>query len=740
VEQPDLGHSIGSTEWPGRSRFGLDPDRLSVVWRKFIGSGCARLLILQEQAYIAAPDCVWGSNRNGPAGRDERNEAARPRGGRRATLTYQDFLMDPSMARDSSRDLASSRDATAGANDEPTDGHPKAKISALILGSIGVVYGDIGTSPLYALRESLAHAEGVGLGEETVVGAISLLVFALIFTVTLKYVFFLLRADNRGEGGILALMALAQSAMGRRAAPVFLIGVAGAALFSGEAVITPAISVLSAVEGLSLVNPKFGEFVFPIAVLILVSLFWVQSHGTARVAAFFGPIMAIFFTTMAVLGALHIADAPQVLHAFDPRRGLAFLLGHGWIGFAVLGSIFLVVTGVEALYADMGHFGRLPIQIAWVCFVLPALLLNYLGQGALVLSHPDAMKSPFFLMAPEWAILPLVILSTMATVIASQAVITGAFSIARQAIQLGLLPRLDIRHTSETQEGQIYIGRVNRLLLIGVLILIATFRTSSALASAYGIAVTCTMVATTSLAFVVVWRKWGWPLWAAGVVITAFLAVDLTFLAANLMKVVDGGWVPLLLGAGSMVVMWTWVRGTTLLAEKTHRDSIPVHDLIAMLEKSKPTRVPGTAIFLTSDPNVAPSALLHNLKHNKVLHERVLIICVKTEDTPRVPASKRFEIEPLSHDFTRAIVHFGFMESPRVPAALVAMRKAGFKYDIMTTSFFLGRRSIKESPTSGMPAWQDKLYIALTKQAANATDFFSIPTDRVVELGAQLTI
>nr|WP_246722230.1 potassium transporter Kup [Methylosinus sp. H3A] len=613
-------------------------------------------------------------------------------------------------------------------------------MAALIVGSIGVVYGDIGTSPLYALRESLAHAKSGGLGEDVVIGTISLLIFALIFTVTAKYVFFLMRADNRGEGGILSLMALAQNALGRRATPVFLFGVAGAALFSGDAIITPAISVLSAVEGLAIVDPRFGEFVFPITVAILVSLFWGQSHGTARVAALFGPVMAVFFVVIAVLGALHIGDAPQVLHAFDPRRGFVFLLNHGWIGFAVLGSVFLVVTGAEALYADMGHFGRAPIQIAWIFFVLPSLFLNYLGQGALILADPKAIENPFFLLAPEWALLPLVILSTVATVIASQAVITGAFSIVRQAIQLGLLPRLEITHTSATQEGQIYIGRVNRLLLIGVLVLVTAFKSSSALASAYGIAVTGTMVTTTALAFIVVWRKWRWPLWAAALFILAFLTVDLAFLAANLMKVVEGGWVPLLLGGCSMVVMWTWVRGTALLAEKTHRDSIPICDLIAMLEKSKPTRVPGTAIFLTSDPNVAPTALLHNLKHNKVLHERVLVICVNTEDTPRVPPEKRFEIEKLSHDFTRATLHYGYMESPRVPAALAAMRKAGVKYDIMTTSFFLGRRSIKESPASEMPAWQDRLYVALTKQSANATDFFSIPTDRVVELGAQLTI
>jgi KUP system potassium uptake protein len=621
------------------------------------------------------------------------------------------------------------------------DERTKGGVVGLIIGSIGVVYGDIGTSPLYALRESLAHSVKADvLTEEAVIGPISLLIFALIFTVTIKYVVFLMRADNRGEGGILSLMALAQSALGGGSAPVFLLGVAGAALFSGDAIITPAISVMSAIEGLELVTHRFSEFVLPITIFILVTLFWVQSHGTARVAAFFGPIMIVFFLCIAVLGAAHIPDAPQVLTAFDPRAGVSFLLQHGWLGFAVLGSVFLGVTGAEALYADMGHFGRFPIRFAWLAFVLPALLLNYLGQGALILSRPEAIDNPFFLLAPEWALLPLVILSTLATVIASQAVITGAFSIVRQAIQLGLVPRLEVTHTSASQEGQIYIGRINRLLLVGVLLLVIAFKSSSALASAYGIAVTGTMVVTTGLAFVVVWKKWGWPLWAALLVISAFLVVDLAFLTANLMKVKDGGWVPLALGGCAMIVMWTWVRGTRLLAEKTHRDSIPLRELIAMLEKSKPTRVPGTAIFLTSDPAVAPAALLHNIKHNKVLHERVLVICVKTEDRPRVAPSKRFEIDKLSADFYRATLHYGFMESPRVPAALAAMRKAGFKYDIMTTSFFLGRRSIKESPSSEMPVWQDKLYVALTRQAANATDFFSIPSDRVVELGAQVTI
>jgi KUP system potassium uptake protein len=620
-------------------------------------------------------------------------------------------------------------------------GGDKGGLIGLVVGSIGVVYGDIGTSPLYALRESLTHqVQADQLTEEGVVGSISLLIFALIFTVTIKYIFFVMRADNRGEGGILSLMALAQTALGRQTNIAFMLGVGGAALFAGEAMITPAISVLSAIEGLELVTHRFSEFVTPITIFILVTLFWAQSHGTARVAALFGPIMITFFLTIGVLGASHIADAPEVLRAFNPRHGVVFLLTHGWLGFAVLGSVFLAVTGVEALYADMGHFGRFPIQLAWVGFVLPALLLNYLGQGALVLSRPEAVGNPFFLMAPDWLLLPLVILSTLATTIAAQAVITGAFSLARQAIQLGLLPRLEITHTSAMLEGQIYIGRINRLLLIGVLLLVVAFKSSSALASAYGIAVTGTMVLSTSLLFIVAWRKWGWPLWLAILFAVSFLVVEFTFLAANMLKIVEGGWVPLVLGSCVMIVMWTWVRGTRLLTEKTRRDSIPLKELIPMLEKSKPMRVPGTAIFLTNDPNVAPTALMHNIKHNKVLHERVLILCVRTENRPRVPVENRFELTKLSSDFDLSVLHYGFMESPRVPAALALMRKAGYKYDIMTTSFFLGRRTIKESPSSDMPPWQDKLFVALTKQAANATDFFSIPSDRVVELGAQVTI
>ncbi len=613
-------------------------------------------------------------------------------------------------------------------------------LAALTLGSIGVVYGDIGTSPLYALRESLAHTAGVGSHDENVLGVVSLLIWALFLIVTIKYVIFVMRADNRGEGGTLALMALAQSALGRKSIGVLFLGILGASLFTGDAIITPAISVLSAVEGLKLVAPSLDHYILPITFVILISLFMVQSHGTGRVAGFFGPIMAVWFCSLAAMGLSHIGDAPRILYAFNPLYGLTFLFSHGLLSFVVMGSVFLAVTGAEALYADMGHFGRRPIQLAWSFFVLPALVLNYLGQGALLLADPQAMENPFFLMAPDWALLPLVILATVATIIASQATITGAFSLARQAIQLGLLPRLEIQHTSDKQEGQIYIPRVNRTLLIGVLLLVALFKSSSNLASAYGIAVTASMVVDSMLAFVVVWRLWKWPVWQAFATMGTFFVIESVFFSANLLKLFEGGWVPVLVGGLVVLMMWTWLRGSGFLASKTHRDSIPMRDLIRMLEKSKPTRVSGTAVFLTSDAEVAPSALMHNLKHNKVLHERVFIVSVNTEPTPRVTPDKRYEIEKLSDDFTKVTLHFGFMESPRVPAALATMRKAGLKFDIMTTSFFLGRRSLKESPNSGMPVWQDRLFIMLSRQAANATDFFSIPSDRVVELGAQVTV
>jgi KUP system potassium uptake protein len=621
-----------------------------------------------------------------------------------------------------------------------TGGHSTGNFWILALGSIGVVFGDIGTSPLYALQTALGHFRESGLVPDDVIGVVSLIIWALLIIVTAKYVLFLMQADNKGEGGILSLKALAQRALGQKTVIAFVLGVAGSALFSGDAVITPAISVLSALEGLKQVNVGLAPYVLPATIIILVLLFTAQSRGTARVAAFFSPIMITFFSVNAVLGLAHIANEWSILHAISPLPGLSFVGEHGVVGIIVLGSVFLAVTGAEALYADMGHFGRRPIQAAWLFLVLPALVCNYLGQGALILKNPNAVENPFYLLAPSWGLVPLILLSTAATVIASQAVITGAFSLASQAIQLGLLPRLEIVHTSDTQEGQIFIPRVNRVLLLGVLALVLLFRSSDALANAYGIAVSGTMVATTALAFFVVWRLWRWPLWAALALVCGFLSIDIGFFIANLYKVLDGGWVPLMLGGAMFVLMWTWSRGSAILGDKTHRDSIPMPDLIKMLEKSKPVRVRGTAVFLTNDPTSAPSSLMHNLKHNKVLHERVILLNVRTETTPRVADAKRFEIATLSPDFTVVTLHFGYMEQPHIPRALAALRKAGLKFDIMTTSFFLGRRTLKTTPRSGMPLWQDRLFIAMTKQAASAPDFFNLPSDRVVELGAQMKV
>ena len=624
--------------------------------------------------------------------------------------------------------------------DSETRSHSSERFWILALGSIGVVFGDIGTSPLYALQTALGQFKDSGLGAEEVIGVISLIVWALLIVVTAKYVLFLMQADNKGEGGILSLKALAQRALGQRTTIAFLLGVAGASLFSGDAMITPAISVLSALEGLKQVNADLAPYVLPATIVILVLLFTAQSRGTAGVAAFFGPIMLAFFVVNAGLGLFHISAEWSILQALSPIPGLGFVHAHGALGVIVLGSVFLAVTGAEALYADMGHFGRKPIQAAWLFVVLPALICNYLGQGALILNNPKAVENPYYLLAPSWGLVPLILLSTVATVIASQAVITGAFSLASQAIQLGLLPRLEIVHTSHTQEGQIFIPRVNRILLLGVLALVLLFRSAGALANAYGIAVSGTMVATTALAFFVVWKLWRWPLWAALVLVCGFLSIDIGFFIANLYKVLDGGWVPLMLGGAVFTLMWTWSRGSAILQIKTHRDSIPMADLIKMLEKSKPVRVKGTAVFLTNDPTSAPSSLMHNLKHNKVLHEKVVLLNVRTATTPRVAATNRFEIEPLSPDFTLVTLHFGYMEQPHIPRALAAMRKAGLKFDIMTTSFFFGRRTLKPSPNSGMPSWQDRLFIALTKQATSAPDFFNLPSDRVVELGAQMKV
>jgi KUP system potassium uptake protein len=619
-----------------------------------------------------------------------------------------------------------------------------AKVSfwSLALGSIGVVYGDIGTSTLYALREAVLAATPTGIApnDAAVLGILSLIIWALLLVVTAKYVLILLRADNKGEGGTLALMALASRSLVRRSNIIIFLGIISGALFYGDAIITPALSVLSAVEGLKVATPAFDPYVVPLTVFILALLFAVQSRGTANVAAFFGPITLFWFAVIAAAGLWHVAGNPAVLLAFNPWYGITFLLHHGIVGFYTLGAVFLVVTGAEALYADLGHFGRGPIRFAWLVIVLPALTINYLGQGALVLANPKSVENPFFLLYPDWALLPMVLLATAATVIASQAVITGAYSLTRQAIQLGLLPRLEIRHTSEALFGQIYMPRVNTFLFIGVILLVALFRSSSALASAYGIAVTGTMVVTAMMAIVVIWRVWNWSLIGALALMLPFLFIDFTFLSANLLKIVDGGWMPLALGAFVMTIMYTWRRGSRLLFEKTRRQETPLESLVKSLENKPPARVPGTAVFLTSDPVSAPTALLHSLKHYKVLHEKNVILTIETADAPRVDAGERVRIQPVGKTFSRIVLRFGFMETPNVPKALAIARKLGWQFDIMSTSFFLSRRSLKPATQSGMPRWQDRLFIGLTRLANDATDYFQIPTGRVVEVGTQVTI
>ena len=622
------------------------------------------------------------------------------------------------------------------------EAHSTATFKALMLGSIGVVYGDIGTSPLYALREAVvaASAGAAEAAPHAVLGVISLIVWALLVVVTLKYVVILLRADNHGEGGTLALMALAQRAVTRGGGAIVLLGIISGALFYGDAVLTPALSVLSAIEGIKLVTATFEHYVVPLTVVILVALFAVQSRGTARVAAFFGPIMCVWFAVIAMAAVPQIMRHPEVLLAFNPLHAVSFMLHHGMIGFVTLGAVFLAVTGAEALYADLGHFGKRPIQTAWLFIVLPSLAINYLGQGALLIGDPKAIENPFFLMFPDWALIPMVALATMATVIASQAVITGAYSLTRQAIQLGLMPRFEIRHTSEAHSGQIYIPRINLLLFVAVILLVLLFRSSSALASAYGISVTGTMVVTAMMGFVVIWRVWKWSPIAAAALIAPFLFLDITFLAANLLKVLEGGWVPLALGGIVMVLMYTWRRGSKLLFEKSRKLEFPLAELVAMLEKRPPQRVPGTAVFLTSDPECAPTALMHSLKHYKVLHEKNVILTIETAPTPRIDPTERVRMEQLSETFSRVTLKFGFMESPNVPKTLAVARKLGWQFDIMSTSFFLSRRALKPAVHSGMPRWQDLLFIRLSRSANDATDYFQIPTGRVVEVGTQVTI
>ena len=624
---------------------------------------------------------------------------------------------------------------------------------ALAVGSLGVVFGDIGTSPLYAFQVAMTQAARDPVTDRAILGVVSLALWALLLVVTVKYVLFVMRADNKGEGGVLSLMALAQRALGRRTLAVFILGLIGAALFYGDAIITPAMSVLGAFQGMNDVPALHGivtaREITIVSFVLLVGFFVIQARGTAKLATFFGPIMLVWFVVLAVLGVAHIADDPKVLLAVSPHYGVMFLIHHGFVGFLVLGSVFLTVTGAEALYADMGHFGRWPIQSAWLFFALPALALNYFGQGAYALKalhfarlHHHAFPNLdwFFVMAPPILRAPLVVLAVAASVIASQAVVSGAYSLSQQGILLGILPRMTVTRTSETQSGQIYMPQVNRFLMIGVLILVASFQTADNLADAYGLAVTGTMLTTTVLAFIVVRRMWKWPLWRAALLSAPLITLDVVFLAANGLKVASGGWLPLSLGVCLFMIMYTWVRGTQVLTEKTRRESVPMAELIEMLRARQPHRVPGTAIFLTSDPDTAPVALMHNLKHNKVLHEKNVIATVRIAETPRVAEADRVQITRFNEDFKKLIINYGFMETPNVPKALGVCRRHGLKFDIMATSFFLGRRSVVPASQAAMPLWQDKLFIFLLKNGANPTDFFKIPAGRVVELGAQVSI
>lgn len=613
---------------------------------------------------------------------------------------------------------------------------------ALVVGSIGVVYGDIGTSPLYAFKEAVTAAkEASGLaGREAVLGVLSLILWALFLIVTLKYVLILLRADNRGEGGTFALMALGQRAAKGSAGLILGLGIAGACFFYGDAVITPAISVLSAVEGLKLVSPVFDPWVLSLSIAILFGLFWVQSRGTAKVAAFFGPLTILWFLAIAVGGLIHIVDDPRIFRAVNPWYGVHFLAVHGWLGLTVLGLVFLAVTGAEALYADLGHFGRRPIQSAWLGFVLPCLMLNYFGQGALVLSNPQAIENPFYRLYPDWALAPMVVLATAATIIASQAVITGAFSLTRQAIQLGILPRFGVRHTSESMHGQIYLPRANWMLFLGVLFAVVQFKSSSGLAGAYGISVTAAMVLDSLMASFVIWKLWRWSLWGTLALIVPLLAIEVVFFSANTIKVLHGGWFPLTLAGTLGIVLWTWVRGARILAQKTRKNEADLDWLERKLEAKPPHRVPGTAIFLTADVTAAPTSLMHNLKHNRVLHERNIILSIKTEDTPRVARHERVVIDRSSPLFIRMTARYGFMETPSVPKILEHCRRKDLNIDIGATSFFLSRRSLRPARKSEMPRWQTLLFISLARSSEDASSYFQIPIDRVVEVGTQVAI
>lgn len=611
----------------------------------------------------------------------------------------------------------------------------------ITLAALGVVYGDIGTSPLYALKQSFAGNMGLEPGKEEIYAIVSLFFWTIMLVVSLKYVLLVLKADNKGEGGILTLASLAARRLSTRARTVvMLLGLAGVGLFVGDAVITPAISVLSAVEGLEIMAPDLSPFVLPIALIVLVVLFGVQHYGTAGIGRWFGPVMLLWFTILALLGVLEIAKTPAILAAINPLYALDFLMARPGTAFVVLGAVVLCVTGAEALYADMGHFGRGPIQLAWNCWVMPALLLNYFGQGALLLNHPEAIENPFYLLAPGWMTLPLIVLATMATVIASQAVISGAYSVVRQAILLGFLPRQEIRHTSEHEKGQIYLPLVNWLLLGGIVLVIFWFKSSSNLAAAYGIAVTGTMVITTLLLMVVAFQRWKQPLWLIGLVGTPLLVMDLAFFSANTTKFLAGGWLPVLFALLIIVVMTTWKRGRELVLEKLERQALSLQGFVDNIQIRPPLRVPGTAVFLSKSIKVVPHALLHNLKHNKVLHERVIFLTIKVKDEPWLTGEERLELLQIGEGFWQVVAHFGYQETPSMEEIFQDCARQGLKVRLNTTSFFLSYEYLISTDIPGMARWREKLFIWMNRNALRATDFFQIPANRVVELGVQLEL
>jgi len=624
------------------------------------------------------------------------------------------------------------------------DAVPFNKRATLALAALGVVYGDIGTSPLYAFKETLSPAHGVSIGPESVLGVLSLIFWALMVVVSLKYVVLVMRADNQGEGGILALLALAARGFedrSRRRKVLVMLGLIGAAMFYGDSMITPAISVLSAVEGLKVAAPGFEHWVVPITLAILLALFMLQAQGTAKIGRLFGPIMILWFGVLAIAGIAQILRNPQVLAALNPVHGLTFLIGDPLKGFFVLGSVFLAVTGGEALYADMGHFGARPIRRVWFAFVLPALALNYFGQGALVLNNPAAIANPFYLAFPEWARLPMVLLSAAATVIASQAVISGAYSLTVQAIQLGYCPRMRIMHTSESERGQIYVPFINWVLFVFVALLVLGFHTSDNLAAAYGIAVAVTMVVTTILCSVVALRMWKWSPALVVAVFAPLALIDLVFVAANSLKIEAGGWFPILAGGVCYLLFVTWKRGREILSDARRANSFPLEEFIRSMESYPPHRVEGTSVFMASDPADVPHALLHNLKHNKVLHEQVVFFTIFTADVPRVPDGQRIEFTNLGFGCYRVIAHQGFLEEPDAEALLHSCGRVGdLSFEPMLTSYFVSRDAIIPTELPGMAIWREHLFAWMVKNATRATDFFRLPANRVVELGTQVEI